>query len=68
VNLMLAGIGGAVLTAWNMGLVTAGELGAIMKGINSETSSGKRDAGIIALAYLWGTSKTRTCQPSSWQP
>jgi len=79
VNLMLAGIRGAVRTAWNMGLMTAedlarieavkgvkshtepkgrritsGELGAIMKGINPETPSGKRDAGIIALAYCGG--------------
>jgi site-specific recombinase XerD len=79
VNLMLAGIRGAVLTAWNMGLMTAeelariqsvkgikshtepkgrritsGELGAIMKGINPEMPSGKRDSAIIALAYCGG--------------
>jgi len=79
VNLMLAGIRGAVRTAWNMGMMTAedlakieavkgvkavtepkgrritsGELGAIMKGINIETPSGKRDAAIIALAYCGG--------------
>jgi len=34
--------------------ITSGELGAIMKGINPETPSGKRDAGIIALAYCGG--------------
>ena len=34
--------------------ITSGELGAVMKGINSETPSGKRDAGIIALAYCGG--------------
>src|SRR5208282_1391288 len=79
VNLMLAGIRGAVRTAWNMKLIsgedlariesvkgvkatteprgrriTSGELGAIMKGIKTETPSGKRDAGIIALAYCGG--------------
>ncbi len=79
VNLMLAGIRGAVRTAWNMNLIsaedlarieavkgvkatteprgrriTSGELGAIMKGIETETPSGKRDAGIIALAYCGG--------------
>ena len=77
VNLMLAGIRGAVRTAWNMKLIagedlariesvkgvkatteprgrriTSGELGAIMKGIKTETASGKRDAGIIALGVL----------------
>lgn len=79
VNLLLAGIRGAVRTAWNMGLMTAedlariesvksvrsftepkgrritmGELGAIMKAIDSETPSGKRDAGLIALSYCGG--------------
>jgi len=79
VNLLLAGIRGAVRTAWNMGLMTAedlarieavkgvkshtepkgrritsGELGAVMKGIKSETPSGKRDAALIALAYCGG--------------
>lgn len=34
--------------------ITSGELGAIMKGIRTETPSGKRDAGIIALAYCGG--------------
>lgn len=34
--------------------VTSGELRAIMSGINTETASGKRDAGIIALAYCVG--------------
>src|SRR5208337_548538 len=79
VNLMLAGIRGAIRTAWNMKLIsgedlariesvkgvkatteprgrriTSGELGAIMKAINSDTPSGRRDAGIIALAYCGG--------------
>jgi site-specific recombinase XerD len=79
VNLMLAGIRGAVRTAWNMGMlsaeelarieavkgvkavtepkgrrITSGELGAIMKGIKTETASGKRDAAIIAFAYCGG--------------
>ena len=34
--------------------ITSGELGAIMSAINTETTSGKRDAGIIALAYCGG--------------
>ncbi len=34
--------------------VTSGELQAIMKGIETDTPSGKRDAGIIALAYCGG--------------
>jgi site-specific recombinase XerD len=34
--------------------LTSGELGAIMKGIKTETPSGKRDAAIIALAYCGG--------------
>jgi integrase len=34
--------------------ITSGELGAIMSTINTATDSGKRDAGIIALAYCGG--------------
>ena len=34
--------------------IISGELGAIMSTINTETDSGKRDAGIIALAYCGG--------------
>ncbi len=34
--------------------ITSGELGAIMSAIHTETDSGKRDAGIVALAYCGG--------------
>jgi site-specific recombinase XerD len=34
--------------------ITSGELGAIMKAINTDTPSGKRDAAIIALSYCGG--------------
>ena len=34
--------------------ITAGELAAIMAGINTATAAGKRDAAIIALAYCGG--------------
>ena len=34
--------------------ITSGELGAIMKGINPETPSGKRDAALVGLAYCGG--------------
>ena len=44
--------------------ITSGELGAIMKGIKTETPSGKRDAGIIALAYCGGLRRQEIAYPS----
>ncbi len=34
--------------------ITSGELGAIMKGIKTETPSGKRDAALMGLSYCGG--------------